>query len=187
MPMPKFHSIRSRILLFAVVAALVPPGAILFLSYTQNRRARAERITQELRSQSAQSARAMGVWLKEKLYDLRVFANSQEVSSQLAPGNAPNSARLTDYLTSLQLRFSDLARLAVVDRDGKVVASSSRDLTPARLPGEWQRSLQADAQVIGEPHWDGKTRTGTITVGVPVKRFDGRLIGAFTADLNLAP
>jgi diguanylate cyclase (GGDEF)-like protein len=185
--LPRFRSIRSRILFFAVIAALVPSDAILMLSYTQNRRARAEKIAQELRSESAQTARAMGVWLKERLYDLRVFANSHEVSDQLGPGNAPNSARLTDYLVSLHERFGDFARLAVVDLQGRVVASSSRNAAPVKLATEWSRLLRAEGQAVGEPYWDEHTHAGTITVAVPVKRFDGRLIGGFTADLNLAP
>src|SRR4030088_775128 len=83
LPFPRFESIRSRIVAFAVIAALLPSGVMLGISYTQNRRALEKKITEDLLSESAQSARATGVWLKERLYDLRVFAGSDEVANTL--------------------------------------------------------------------------------------------------------
>jgi hypothetical protein len=87
LPFPRLESIRSRILAFAVLAALLPSGVMLGISYTQNRRALEKKLTEDLLSESAQSARATGVWLKERLYDLRVFAGSDEVANTLdGPG-----------------------------------------------------------------------------------------------------
>ncbi len=186
-PLPRLRSLRSRILFFAVVAAVVPSSAILLLSYKQSRRARAEKITQELRSASAQTAHAMGLWLRERLYDLRVFAGSHEVSDQLDRSSAPNGGRLTDYLVSLHERFGDFARLAVVDLQGHVVASSARDAAAPRLSLDWVSAIRSDGQAVADPYWDEQSRSGKLSVAVPVKRSDGRLIGAFAADLNLAP
>src|SRR5437773_2193847 len=80
---PRLVSIRSRILALAVLGTVIPAGISLGVAYSQNRRAREEKITQDLVSQSTQTARAMGVWLKERIYDLRVFASSDEVSNNL--------------------------------------------------------------------------------------------------------
>ena len=154
-PFPKFESLRSRILAFAVAAALLPAGTMLGVFYTQNRRALEKKINEDLLSGSAQSARATGVWLRERLYDLRVFAGSDEVVITLDRGGritvTPGAGRLHDYLVSLHERFSDFEKLMVVDLDGNVIATSSPDVAKVPLPADWQQTLKADNQIVGEP------------------------------------
>src|SRR5450759_5434573 len=96
LPFPRLESLRSRILAFAVAAALLPAGTMLGVFYTQNRRALEKKIDEDLLSSSAQSARATGVWLRERLYDLRVFAGSDEVVITLEHGasKAPCSSSM---------------------------------------------------------------------------------------------
>jgi len=167
-------------------------------SYTQNRRALEKKITEDLLSESAQSARATGVWLKERLYDLRVFAVSDEVVNTLdrpvatvrgPVGTTPSQAegRLRDYLLSLHERFSDFEQLMVLDLNGNVVASSADQITPITLPPDWQQLLRSESQIVGETYWDQKAGRAKLIVAVPAQRADGRLIGAFAAELNLAP
>jgi diguanylate cyclase (GGDEF)-like protein len=196
LPFPRLESIRSRILAFAVVAALLPSGVMLGISYGQNRRALEKKITEDLLSESAQGARATGVWLKERLYDLRVFAGSDEVANTLdrptsgarASAIAVSQAegRLRDYLLSLHERFSDFEQLMVVDVDGRVVASSG-EITQIRLPRDWQAILHTETQIVGDVYWDAKAGRAKLVVAVPATRADGRIIGAFAAELNLAP
>lgn len=196
LPFPRFESIRSRILAFAVVAALLPSGVMLGISYSQNRRALEKKITEDLLSESAQSARATGVWLKERLYDLRVFAGSDEVANTLdrpttgarasALATSQAEGRLRDYLLSLHERFSDFEQLMVFDLDGKVVASSG-EVTQIRLPRDWQETLRSETQIVGDVYWDQKAGRAKLVVAVPAQRADGRIIGAFAAELNLAP
>jgi diguanylate cyclase (GGDEF)-like protein len=196
LPFPRLESIRSRVLAFAVVAALLPSGVMLGISYSQNRRALENKITEDLLSESAQSARATGVWLKERLYDLRVFAGSDEVANTLdRPVNgARNSAiatsqaegRLRDYLLSLHERFSDFDQLMVLDLNGKVVASSG-EISQIMLPADWQGTLRSETQIVGDAYWDPKAGRAKLVVAVPAQRADGRIIGAFAAELNLAP
>src|SRR6476469_6476759 len=64
LPFPRLESLRSRILAFAVAAALLPASTMLGVFYTQNRRALEKKIDEDLLSGSAQSARASGVWLR---------------------------------------------------------------------------------------------------------------------------
>jgi diguanylate cyclase (GGDEF)-like protein len=196
LPFPRFESIRSRIVAFAVVAALLPSGVMLGISYNQNRRALEKKITEDLLSESAQSARATGVWLKERLYDLRVFAGSDEVANTLdhpATGAKASAivtsqaeGRLRDYLLSLHERFTDFEQLMVLDLDGKVVASSG-EISEIRLPHDWQATLHSETQIVGDVYWDPKAGRAKLLVAVPAQRADGRLIGAFAAELNLAP
>src|SRR2546423_8768391 len=122
LPCPRLESLRSRILAFAVAAALLPAGTMLGVFYTQNRRALEKKINEDLLSGSAQSARATGVWLRERLYDLRVFSGSDEVVFTLDRSNrappSPTEGRLRAYLVSLHERFSDFERLMGVVLDG---------------------------------------------------------------------
>ena len=190
-PFPRFESLRSRILAFAVAAALLPASAMLGVFYTQNRRALEKKINEDLLSGSAQSARATGVWLRERLYDLRVFAGSDEVvftlDRGLRPATSPTQGRLRDYLVSLHERFSDFEKLIVLDLDGNVVATSASEVSKVALPADWQQALKADNQIVGDPYWDPVARRAKLIVAVPAQRADGRLLGAFAAELNLAP
>jgi diguanylate cyclase (GGDEF)-like protein len=193
LPFPRLESLRSRILAFAVAAALLPAGTMLGVFYTQNRRALEKKINEDLLSGSAQSARATGVWLRERLYDLRVFAGSDEVVVTLDRGpratapSSPTEGRLRDYLVSLHERFSDFEKLMVLDLDGNVVATSASEVSKVPLPADWQSTLRSDNQIVGDAYWDPKTRRAKLIVAVPAQRADGRLLGAFAAELNLAP
>ncbi|MGH7602810.1 MAG: sensor domain-containing diguanylate cyclase [Gemmatimonadaceae bacterium] len=198
LPFPRLESIRSRILAFAVAAALLPSGVMLGISYTQNRRALEKKITEDLLSESAQSARATGVWLKERLLDLRVFSVSDQVVNSLdAPqvatrgttdfASSQSQGRLREYLLSLHERFNDFEQLMVLDANGTVVASSADQITQIRLPADWKARLRSDNQIVGETYWDPKVGRAKLVIAVPAQRSDGRLIGAFAAELNLAP
>jgi diguanylate cyclase (GGDEF)-like protein len=187
---PRLDSIRNRILALAVLGTLIPAAITLSFAYRQNRQALEEKIREDLHSESAQTARAVGVWLKERLYDLRVFAASEEVSvnlSRFAAGQGSVPIRLREYLRSLQLRFPDFERLLVLDEQGRVIASSAAQSGAVTLPPEWQRLLRQENQIVGEAYWDTRSSTGRLIVAVPVQRADGRLLGAFAAELSLSP
>src|SRR5206468_11203620 len=191
LPFPRLESLRSRILAFAVAAALLPAATMLGVFYTQNRHALEKKINEDLLSGSAQSARAAGVWLRERLYDLRVFAGSDEVVITLDHGGrtptSPTEGRLRDYLVSLHERFSDFEKLMVLDLDGNVVATSAPEVSKVPLPADWQQALKSDNQIVGEAYWDPVAKRAKLIVAVPAQRADGRLLGAFAAELNLAP
>ena len=75
----RLDSVRSQIIAFAILAALVPALIISLVSYAQSRRALTAKIEHELLTTASQAAREADVWLKERLYELRVFANSSIV------------------------------------------------------------------------------------------------------------
>lgn len=189
---PRLDSIRSKILLFAVLAALLPSGVTLWVSYAQNRAALESKVAQELNALSTQTSREMSVWIKERLYDLRVFASSYEVSGNLdrfTPDAASSATRgrLYEYLGSLHERFTDFDQLLVLDIRGRIVASSAPATSSVRLPTDWLRTLRVDNQIIGDAHWDAEAGKGKLLVAVPIQRIDGRVIGAFAAELNVRP
>ena len=195
---PRLDSIRNRIIAFAVVATLIPSGITLSISYAQNRRSLEAKITRDLVTQSEQAARSTSVWLRERLYDLRVFAASGEVENSLgarplpsvpAPGipATPTRNRLREYLQSLNERFADFGQLMVLDANGQIVGTTRPDGSTIELPSDWLSLLRTEGQFVGTPQWDSSARIGKLLVGVPVNRADGRVVGAFAAELNLAP
>jgi len=191
--MLRLDSIRRKLLVFALLATLIPSISTAWISYQQNKRSLTEKVTRELQSVSAQTAREMDLWIKERLYELRVFASSYEVSENLdrmarggrARGEHPRG-RLTDYLRSVRDRFADYQELLVVNEDGEDVASTATPPTPSRLPKGWTTTIRAENAIVGDAYWDDALKKGVVVFAVPVYRTGGRLLGAFTAKVDLA-
>src|SRR5207247_1539338 len=141
----RFASIRTKMLMFAVVATLLPSLTTVWISYTENKRALQAKASEELQGVSAQALREVDLWTKELRYDLRVFSSSYEVTENLeriplANGETVHSGiyfkRLTDYLNSVRDRFPDYAELLVLDQHGHVVATD-RKSTRLNSSHEW--------------------------------------------------
>ena len=182
------NSIKSRIIVFALFATLVPALVTGWLFYVQNLRSLHATIARQLDSSSSQAAREVDLWLKERLYELRVFASSYVVSEGLADPSArrPAGGRLYDYLHSVQQRFADYGELAVVDLSGTAVASSTGAAVAPSLPDGWLARARAGEAAIGPPHWDAARRSGAVVVVQPI--FGGeqpRPLGALAATLEL--
>jgi diguanylate cyclase (GGDEF)-like protein len=186
----RLDSIRSKMLVFGILATLIPSFTTAWISYLQNKRSLTEKITGELQSESAQTAREMDLWVKERLYELRVFASSYEVSEnvdRMARAGGPRAqARLTDYLRSVRERFADYQELLVVNPQGEEVASTAPQPTPPRLPQNWASAIRADNAVVGEVYWDDALGKGVVVFAVPIYQTGGRFLGALTAKLDLA-
>lgn len=180
----RLDSVRSQILAFAVLAALVPALIISIVAYAQSRRALTEKIEQELVTTGSQAAREADVWLKERLYELRVFSNSSIVSEGVAGGG--RRERLVDYLSSVQARFADFEELQVVDTKGRLAASSAQNPTPVHLPEGWGKSFESSRRLVGEPYRDDKAKKVVVVLGVPVQRGNARVLGALVARANFA-
>src|SRR5436305_153971 len=122
----RLDSIRSKMLVFGILATLIPSLNTAWISYLQNKRSLTEKITGELQSVSAQTAREMDLRVKERLYELRVFASSYEGSEHLdritRGHGAPALPRLTDCLHSVGERVAEFTGL----QGERVVATAKR-------------------------------------------------------------
>jgi diguanylate cyclase (GGDEF)-like protein len=183
-------SIKNRILALAVAATLVPALSTAVLSYRQNRIALSENLNGELRSRGSQAAREVDLWVKERSYDIRVFTGSFEVTENLeriaqgGGGAAAARTRLTDYLDGVQGRFSDYARLEVLNATAQPIASSG-DSASVRLPTEWLARLERGETMIGEPYRADSRATMATTLAAPILTPDGRFLGVLGATLDL--
>ena len=88
----RIESLRQRVLVFAVLAALVPSLITAFVSYFQNKNAVTERLARQLEGVSGQATREVELWRKDGAYNLKVFTGSYEVSENL--DRTPRPARL---------------------------------------------------------------------------------------------
>jgi diguanylate cyclase (GGDEF)-like protein len=182
--------IRRRFVGFAVLATLIPSLSTAWLSYVQNRRALTQKISETLRGVSSQGAREVDLWMKERLYDVRVFASSYEVSENLdrvrRGYRGPPVRRLGDYLSSVKDRFTDYHRLIVVDATGAPVASSAAGGTGSvNLPPDWLAQARTREAIVGAVYWDSTAGKPLMTLGVPISTNDGRFLGALAAQLDL--
>jgi diguanylate cyclase (GGDEF)-like protein len=189
-------------LMFAVVATLLPSLTTVWISYIENKRALQAKASEELLGVSAQALREVDLWTKELRYDLRVFSSSYEVTENLeriplADGEPVHSGiffkRLTDYLNSVRDRFPDYSELLVLDQHGHIVATSSAHPRPVSLPPDWAEELSRNAWALGAPYWDSTGTRAEMIVSVPIEsaRRAGRgaggvhLVGALASRVNL--
>src|SRR5437879_13212170 len=123
-------------LVFAPVATLIPSVTTGWSSYLQNKRSLTAKITGELQGVSAQTARELDLWVKERLYELRVFASSYEVSENLdripRAGGERARERLTGYLRSVSGGFADDQEGLVVTRPRAGLCVTAPERTTAR-------------------------------------------------------
>jgi len=190
------RSIKSKIIVFALLATFIPSLTMGWLSYVKNRRILSEKITQELHSLTSHTARELELWLKERLYEERVFASSYVVSENLEKILRDDAAsiqktlalhRLKDYLKSVSEKFIDYEELLVVDPSGNVVASSFEKETGVTLPTDWLKKAKAGRLIVGEPAYDSILKTGSLVIAGPIFTGHERFLGVLAAKLNFQP
>jgi diguanylate cyclase (GGDEF)-like protein len=180
-------SIRIKILVLAVIATLLPSAGMAWISYLENKRALEAKATEELLSVSAQTARELDLWAKERRYELRVFASSYEVTENLegiAGGLSNARRRVTDYLLSVSERFVDYDELLILAANGQVVASSGQNPAAVELPADWRARLRSEEFVAGAPYWDAAGQQPEMLVAVPILAGE-RALGTIAAEVSL--
>ena len=165
-----------------------------WLSYRNNRRAIDEKIVEELTSLTSHASREFELWLKERRYEMRVLSNSYEVSENLANLNrsgqldrskATALRHLQDYLASVGDRFSDYEELVVLDKGGKVLASSRASSGALGPRGDWGDRAWANETELGEVDWVETVDAVAIVIGEPIRAADGASLGTMAAKVSL--
>jgi diguanylate cyclase (GGDEF)-like protein len=194
--------IRTKMLMFGVVATLIPSLTTVWISFIENKRALQAKASEELLGVSAQAVREVDLWTKELRYDLRVFSSSYEVTENLeriplVNGEAVHSGiffnRLADYLHAVRERFPDYSELLVLDQHGHVVATSASQPARVLLAPGWAAELTKNEWALGAPYWDSTGTHAEMLVFVPIMsvRRTGRgaggahLVGALASRVNL--
>ncbi|HSE94772.1 MAG TPA: diguanylate cyclase [Methylomirabilota bacterium] len=191
--MVRLDRIRGKVLVFAMLATLIPSLTLGWQSYGLNKRFITEKISEEVQNATFQVVRELDLWLKERLYEMRVFSSSYEVVENIdrihAAGAAARPAdarpRLTQYLQSVQAKFVDYEELLVIASDGAVLATSAERADPSHLPLDWLRQAVADSVVVGQIYFDEGRKKPAMKIAVPIRTPGGKLLGAMAATLNL--
>lgn len=190
----RLGSIKRKILVFSLLATLIPSLSIGWLFYRYADRFETEKVAQELLSLAGQNVRQLELWRKERAYEVRVFSSSYEVSENLektSRGNlspAVESAavhRLKEYLKSVREKLADYEELMVVNTNGRVIATSADHFNALRLPPDWQKRVKEDTPIISEAHTDTALNKTVVLIAVPVRDQHGRFIGALAVKLNV--
>ncbi len=192
---PRVQSIKTRILVFTLVATIIPALTLGSLSYLQTTRFLNEKIEQGLQDIASQSARELDLWIKERLYDVRVFSSSYVVSENLATVLRNRGARLEnlvaqnmlqEYLRSVRQKFTDYRELMILDLNGNLLATSLRDGSPPILPPDWQEQVRMKQPVVGKVHFDPLLKERVMLIADPILAANNELLGVLGAKLAAA-
>ena len=183
-------TIRGKILVFGLLATLVPTLATTLVSYTELKQSLSQQVTEQLRGVSAEAARQLDQWFNERLHDLRVAASSYEVAENLAriqgSGGGQAIGRVRDHLNSLRGRLPDHEALLVDDARGRVVTSSGGRLSGVQPPPDKLNGLRTAELFLGDPYWDAGLAKAALVLAVPIRQAaDGRFLGVLAAKVNL--
>jgi len=185
----RLDDIKRKILVFALFATLIPSLTMGWLSYVQNTRVMTEKVSEELRVASSQTARELDIWIKQRVYELRVFSSSYEVSENLQKSrhgrvNPDALQRLKAYLKSVSEKFPDYEELLVINPEGVVVTTSAANINEVRLPPNWVLRARAGDSIMGDTYWEATGDKAVVTIAVPIKSTDDQLLGLLATTLN---
>jgi C4-dicarboxylate-specific signal transduction histidine kinase len=189
----RLDSIKRKILVFSLLVTLIPSLSMGWLFYGYANRFITEKVAQDLRTVTAQNVRQLDLWLKERVYEVRVFSSSYEVSENLEKITRGNPAqtievmavrRLKEYLKSVREKFIDYEELLVVNTDGQVIATSADQVSALSFPPDWQRRAQTDTPIVGEAYKDDALNKMAMLIAVPIKAQDSRFLGVLAVKLN---
>lgn len=181
-------------LVFALVATVIPVLTMSWFSYVMNREFVNEKTAEELKNATSHTAREFNLWLRERFYETRVFSSSYEVTENLekilrGPSTDRRTQearrRLLEYLLSVRSKFLDYDGLTVIGLNGGRLVGSDQTVS-ARLPVDWLKRIKTDANVVGEAYWDDQRGKPVVTIAVPIKAASGRLLGVMAGTLNFA-
>ena len=187
-------SIKSKIIVFAILATFVPSLGLGFLSFYQNKAIISDNVTRELRASARYASRELDLWVNEHIYTARALSTPNIIVDELslAPqleehvtedADADNALEL--YLRSVQEMLETMLELTVVDASGEVIASSVEKPTKVAIPQSWPQDALVRGVVVLPPHWDEKYGTAKFSVAVPISSYDGPVLGAVIVTFDM--
>src|SRR5438067_4174397 len=182
------NTVSGKFVLFAELGTLLTALAMLLLLPARTPPA-GDRAELELRGVSSDVARQLGVWIDQRIFDLRLRASPIVVSDNLARTAGRSGAqavtRLRDYLSSIRQNLPAHEGLAIVGLDGQVVTNSG-SRTGFRLSQDQLNNLRTRDALVGDAAWDATVGKAVVVVAVPIRKDDGQLLGALSGKINLS-
>ncbi|HJT50816.1 MAG TPA: diguanylate cyclase [Nitrosospira sp.] len=189
--MALLKSIKSKLVVFATMATLIPSLGLGLLSFRQSEAQISANVTRELHSLTDYAGREIELWVDKRVHEAHVTAASGVVIEALAAFYQPRAGTskypqaLAHYLRSVQGKLDAIQELTVMNATGKIIASSTEKPEMATLPDEWPQNSVTEGVVVAPPHWNDQYGTATLSIAVPVLSYDNMLMGALVAVLDL--
>lgn len=190
----RLDSIKNKIVVLALLATLIPTLATAVVSYVQNKRALTNGLNEELRNVGSQTARELDLWIRDRFYEVGVFASSFVVPENLeriprgGPQGAAALSRLTDYLTAVQQRFPDYTELLAQNLSGALVTSTADSSAAVAIPPAWEAALRVGDAQLGDPYWDARQGRAVALVAEPIiAQSRQQYLGVLAGKLQFAP
>lgn len=145
---PVLYSIKSKIVIFAVIATLLPTAGLGLLSFKQNEALIINSVTRELRILADNINRQLNLWMDENTLTIRALSTSNPVIEGLttlknqADNTRENTSKQTQlimsgYLTAVRDKLDDVLELTVFDSARQIVASSASTPEVLESPERW--------------------------------------------------
>ncbi|MEO8992744.1 MAG: GGDEF domain-containing protein, partial [Nitrosospira sp.] len=122
------RSIKSKLVVFAMMATLIPSLGLGLLSFRQNESQINDNVTRELRTMTNYASREIELWIDKRVHEVHVTSTSNAVIDGLSAAHHPetslpvgNPQALAHYLRSVQAKLDTILELTVVDATGKIV------------------------------------------------------------------
>lgn len=186
------RSIKSKIIVFSILATLIPLLALGILSFQQNETMINENVTRELRALANYASRELDLWIKEQILAVRELATSKILIEGLSLENQSKKNKLIAqrkslelYLKSVHKRLDAVLELTVVDVDGKVIASNTETPFPVKLSQNWPQDASTQGEVIAPPQWSAGYATAILSIAVPILSVDDFILGALIVTFDL--
>ncbi len=190
----KLQSIKTKILIFALLATIFPSLILGGLSYLQNSKLLQAKITNTMRNATAQAGGKLDLWLKERLYDLRVFASSYVISENVTRlaveptmknDSMTPSSHIKGYLQSVCDKFAVYDELILISLDGRPMVTSAEDDSALMLPERWKGQMAATQPINAETFFDRRTGLKYLMITERIRAGDGHTLGYLAAKINL--
>lgn len=184
-------SIKSKIIVFSILATLIPSLGLGILAFQQNETMISENVTRELRALANHASRELDLWTKDQVYIARELSTSKILIEGLSQLNQADNKPLIQqiilehYLKSVHNKLDTVLELTVIDTEGKIIASNMATPVIESLPPNWPESASIQGNVVIPPHWDDAYSTATLSISVPVLSIDDYILGALIVTFDL--
>ncbi len=187
------NSIKSKIIIFAVLATFIPSLGLGLLSFQQNETLINDNVTRELNTLANFASRELDLWVNEQIYAARALSTSNIIIDGLSlttdsQTNKPNKQQaLSHYLHSVHEKLDTIVELSVANVGGEVIASSAATPTTVTIPKpqNWPQNALMQGVVTSPPHWNKQHATATLSITVPILSYDAFILGSLVVTLDL--
>ncbi len=198
-----FRSIRNRILVFSILVTMLPSLGIGWYWFDLTHKATSEKVEQKLLDSASFAEREINLWLEERSYDLRAFANSPLVLESIRSTvpeskNEPKKAaaikdasqlrKISSYLALVRDQYSDYRRLMVLDNNGTIIATSGSDdnAHPLSVPDNWKEQTAKFRLFSGDAFSVEEEAAPLLLLGIPLfAEQDSPPLGFFVMEVRL--